>query len=583
VRRKLRQTSLPLVLLMALPAASGPVRPAPERDGLNGTVAAGFARLERAGIADAFDDATSTPEDTPRTILVLANDIGVPPLKVIEVDEPDNGTAAITSDSSAVVYTPDPNFNDPDDPDEFQYRMRDGAGDEATADVSVTVTPVNDPPVATITNPSTNVTIQAGQSVTFSGTGSDVEDPNPTLSWSFPGGSPASGNGPNPGSVRYDTPGNYPATLTVTDDDGAQGSASRTVTVQPVLPLNQPPDAQDDADAGAPGTPVRILVLANDSDPDGDPITISGASQPANGTRTINADGTITYTSSPSFVGTDSFTYTISDGRGGSDTATVRVTVQSTPANRPPVAANDAATTPPGVTVRIPVLQNDSDPDGDALGILSVSQPGKGSATINADRTISYTPNPDTSGGDAFTYTISDGRGGTASATVNVTVSAPANQAPNARIDSPFGNDTIPPGGSVSFTGTGTDPDGTIVSYLWTFEGGDPPTSSARTPGSVTFSDTGDHRVTFNVTDDKGAADPTPDTRIVSVVPGGGASGRLNVESQAPGSAQRVDGHDVIFVLRAIASQDPRADVNRDGRVDQADVQLVLDALGDTP
>lgn len=95
-------------------------------------------------------------------------------------------------------------------------------------------------------------------------------------------------------------------------------------------------------------------------------------------------------------------------------------------ANQAPTAAADAVLVNPGQTTTINVLANDSDPDGDSLSVLSITQPAHGAAVLNAGGTISYTPKSGFAGSDAFTYTISDGRGGTASATVSLTVGAPA-------------------------------------------------------------------------------------------------------------------------------------------------------------
>lgn len=92
------------------------------------------------------------------------------------------------------------------------------------------------------------------------------------------------------------------------------------------------------------------------------------------------------------------------------------------PPNNPPLAVNDSASTPAGTAVEIAVLGNDSDPDGDPLTVTSVTQPAGGSAVINANGTVTFTPNAEFTGTTAFNYTISDGRGGSASATVSVTV-----------------------------------------------------------------------------------------------------------------------------------------------------------------
>ena len=103
-----------------------------------------------------------------------------------------------------------------------------------------------------------------------------------------------------------------------------------------------------------------------------------------------------------------------------------RFAYTAAPVDHPPVAVADAATTPSGTPATVAVLANDSDPDGDPLTVSAVTQPANGSATINANNTVTYTPKAGFSGKDGFTYTASDGRGGTATATVTITVSPPA-------------------------------------------------------------------------------------------------------------------------------------------------------------
>ena len=183
-------------------------------------------------------------------------------------------------------------------------------------------------------------------------------------------------------------------------------------------PSNNPPDAVDDSTTTPEDTPVIIDVLANDTDIDGDTLVIDSVTKGASGSVTNNGSN-VTYTPNPDFNGTDSFTYTISDGNGGTDTATVNVTIS--PANDPPDAVDDSATTPEDTPVIIDVLANDTDIDGDTLAVDSVTKGASGSVTNNGSD-VTYTPNPDFNGTDSFTYTISDGNGGTDTATVNVTV-----------------------------------------------------------------------------------------------------------------------------------------------------------------
>jgi hypothetical protein len=204
-------------------------------------------------------------------------------------------------------------------------------------------------------------------------------------------------------------------TYTVSDGNGGTDIATVTVTVTNV---NNPPAAVDDSDNTRADTSVTIDVLSNDSDIDGDTLTVDSVTQGTSGSVTNNGND-VTYTPDPYFTGTDSFTYTVSDGNGGTDIATVTVTV--TNVNNPPVASDDSATTPQDTPVTIDVLSNDSDIDGDTLTVDSVTQGTSGSVT-NSGNDVTYTPNSGFTGTDSFTYTISDGNGGTDTATVTVTV-----------------------------------------------------------------------------------------------------------------------------------------------------------------
>jgi hypothetical protein len=185
-------------------------------------------------------------------------------------------------------------------------------------------------------------------------------------------------------------------------------------------PGNSPPKAVADSAITAARAAVTVHVLANDSDPDGDPLHVSAVTKPAHGKAVINADSTVTYTPSVGYSGTDHFVYTVADGRGGTATATVTITVQ--PPNRAPNARADARTTFRNTAVRIAVLANDSDPDGDHLTLMSATSAAHGKVVINSDGTVSYTPAKSFLGTDSFSYTVGDGRGGKATAKVMLTV-----------------------------------------------------------------------------------------------------------------------------------------------------------------
>jgi len=234
--------------------------------------------------------------------------------------------------------------------------------------------------------------------------------------------------------------GIYSVTVTATDPSGASVDQVFTFTIG-----NPAPDATDDGFTAAADASLAVVgaALGNDVDPDGDALTVSAVNGVAGnvgtpvagstgGLFTVNADGTVSFDPNGEFdalppgdTATTTVTYTISDGQGGTDTATITVTV--TGVNDAPVAINVNVVTDQGSPVRVPVLSNDSDVDGDGLTVTSVTQGANGTVTIDAvTGNPVYTPNANFTGTDSFTYTISDGNGGTDTATVTVTVTITA-------------------------------------------------------------------------------------------------------------------------------------------------------------
>ena len=186
-------------------------------------------------------------------------------------------------------------------------------------------------------------------------------------------------------------------------------------------PVNRSPVAGDDSASTDEDVSISVSVLANDSDPDGDPLTLESVG-PATAGSVRQVGGSLLYTPSLNWFGVDSFTYRVVDGRGGSAAATVRVTVRGV--NDPPTAADDTATTPYGTPVTVDVLANDGDVEGDALTVAHVSSAANGRTSINGAG-VTYAPNSGFSGADSFTYTVADGQGGSAGATVVVEVRSP--------------------------------------------------------------------------------------------------------------------------------------------------------------
>ena len=191
------------------------------------------------------------------------------------------------------------------------------------------------------------------------------------------------------------------------------------------------PDAEKDEVATAFNTPVSGSVLGNDTDFDGDDLTVSLLTPPANGTLTLNADGTFDYTPNPGFSGEDVFEYQVDDGFGGVDSALVCIEVAEQP-NEGPDAQDDKAETDFQTEVTGNVTINDADPDGDDLSVTLVEGPSSGDLVLNQDGSFVFTPADDFSGEVTFTYEISDGNGGTDIAEVCITVGEEPNDAPEA-------------------------------------------------------------------------------------------------------------------------------------------------------
>lgn len=177
------------------------------------------------------------------------------------------------------------------------------------------------------------------------------------------------------------------------------------------------PNAYDDAATTTASTPVAISVLANDDDPNGDALTIASFTQGGNGKVEVSGNQLV-YTPNAGFTGTDTFTYTIQDANGNQDTANVTVTVG---ANGAPVLKDDAAQTTANTPVTVDVLANDTDPDGGTLSISGFTQPSGGTVTLDG-RKLVFTPNKDFTGDTTFTYTVDDGQGNTATASVAIHV-----------------------------------------------------------------------------------------------------------------------------------------------------------------
>jgi len=390
----------------------------------------------------------STPEDTSLPITLTASDVDDETLTITSVGTPAHGTLNGTAPN--LTYSPAPNYNGPDS---FTFTVTDAANATSTATISIIVTPVNDPPIA---DPQTLITPE-DTPLLVTLTGSEIDGDALAFSVISP---PAHGtlNGVAP-NLTYTPAEDYngPDGFAFEVDDGRGGTATAAVSIE-VTPVNDPPVARDDSALTAEDTSVNIDVLANDSDVDGDTLMVIGVTQGAHGTVIANLDGTVNYTPNANFNGADSFSYTISDGQGGEVTAAVAVTV--TPVNDDPSPVDDNATTPEDTPIVIDVLANDSDADGDALVIQTVTQGAHGTVVINGDGSVIFSPELNFNGNDSFTYTVSDGQGGSGTATVFVTVT-PVNDPPVASDSTATGEEDAP----VELVLLATDADGDALTF----------------------------------------------------------------------------------------------------------------------
>jgi hypothetical protein len=395
-------------------------------DGVNLPIAVSFDwtvdDLNRDPVA--VDDSDTTVHDTPVSIAVLDNDSDADgdSLTVTGVGNAQNGT--VDTDGTTVTYTPDALFVGTDN---FDYDVEDGFGGSATATVTVTVT--NEAPVANdnvyFTDQDVALNVPApgvlGNDTDADGDSlqalldTDVSNGALTLN---PDGS--FGYTPNGGFIGQDS-------FTYTANDGIEDSVAATVTINvQEVTVNDPPVVDNPGDQASDEAALVSLQI-DASDPNGDALAYSATGLPPSLTIDANTGeilGVVSFdaVTHPETEAVYTVTVTVDDGEF-TDSATFDWTI--TDVNRNPVAADDSATTDLDTPVTIDVLANDSDEDGDELTVASVGAALNGTAVDNADGTVTYTPNTGFTGEDNFVYTIEDGFGGSAEATVTVTVIDP--------------------------------------------------------------------------------------------------------------------------------------------------------------
>jgi len=416
----------------------------------------------------AVDDAATVSEDSgANAINVLANDTDTDggPKSVASVTQPANGVVAITGGGSGLTYTPNADYcNQPPGTtlDTFTYTLTPGA---TTATVTVTVTCVDDAPVA-VADSATVSEDSGANAINVLANDTDTDGgPKSVASVTQPANGAVAITGGGTG-VSYTPNANYcnqppGTTLDTFTYTLTPGSSSTTVTVT-VTCVDDPPVAVADSatvveDSGA----NAINVLANDTDVDAGPISITSVTQPANGAVVITGGGTgLTYAPNANYCNSvsgpaDTFTYTLTPG-GSSTTVTVTVTC----ADDPPVAVNDSASVVEDSGPNaINVLANDTDIDGGPKIVASVTQPANGAVVITGGGSgLTYAPNanycntPSGTTPDTFTYTLAPGG---SSATVSVSVTC-VDDSPVIDLDA--NDDKGTPGSDFAVTFTEGDP-----------------------------------------------------------------------------------------------------------------------------
>ena len=503
----------------------------------------------------AVADSYTTAEDTTLTVAaagVLANDTDVEgnALSAVLVNGPAHGTLTLSA-NGAFVYTPTADYNGGDS---FTYKPNDGNADGNTVTVSLTVTPVNDAPVAVVdtftTAEDTALNVTAAGVLT-----NDTDVDGDPLTAALVSG-PAHGTlalNANGGFV-YTPVANYNGvdTFSYRANDGTANGNVATVNLN-VTPVNDAPVAVADSYTTAQDTALSVAaagVLTNDTDVDGDPLTAALISGPAHGTLALNSTGAFTYTPTAGYRGADSFTYRANDGSANSNAATVSLNVAAV--NHAPVAVNDTATASEDAPLTVAaagVLANDTDSDGNTLNVSSVAGGTVGTQfalasgallTLNANGSYIYNPNgkfealrPGQTATDSFSYTASDGALNSNAATATITIQG-ANERPAAVADTyngVFGNTPITYAAAQGVLANDSDPDGsaaalTVTQVNGTAIGG----SIAVTGGTVTMSANG--AFTFQPT--TGFQGASSFTYTVADADGGTstATATLNVNSQ---------------------------------------------------
>ena len=370
----------------------------------------------------ATDEATAL--NVSSSVGVLSNDHDLDGDSLIvntpAMDDVDHGTLSLNTDG-AFTYTPAPDFNGTDS---FTYEVSDGFGGMDTATVTITINGVNDAPVV---DDIPNQTIAEGDSfatISLDDYVSDVDNTDDEMTWSHGGNIELtvdiSGRVATIIIPNENWNGNETIIFTASDPDGGSDDGRATFTVESVndAPVVDDIPNQTIAEGDSFAT-ISLDDYVSDVDNTDDEMTWSHG---GNIELTVDISGRVATIIIPNenWNGNETITFGVIDPEWLPDSDSATFTVNSV--NDAPVGSDDSATTSEGAPVTIDVLSNDTDVDGDALTATSVSTPAHGSASVNTDGTVTYTPNADYNGTDSVTYKATDGAADSNEATVTVTV-----------------------------------------------------------------------------------------------------------------------------------------------------------------
>ncbi|MCC7375359.1 MAG: tandem-95 repeat protein [Verrucomicrobiales bacterium] len=404
----------------------------------------------------------SLAEDGSLAITLTATDPDGDSLTFAISQGPTRGTLSGTAPS--LTYRPNTNVSGSDS---FKFTASDGRLTSAAATVSITISAVNDRPVATAASKSVN----EDASVAITLAGSDVE--GSPLSYAIatpPANGALSGTPPN---VTYTPSPNFSGldSFSFTVSDGALVSTPATISIT-VNPINDPPLATSTSRSVTEDSTGSIVL--DGTDIDGDALTFLITQSPTNGTFS-GTPPNLTYRPNTNFVGSDAIRFTVADGQSTSSVATVSITV--TGINDPPTATALSASLAEDGSASI-VLKG-TDPDGDGLNFAITKSPTNGTLSGTAPN-LTYRPNTNFFGADSFLFRVNDGSLTSAVATVSITVSA-VNDRPVAGPAS----ETVDEDSTIALVLSGSDVEGSALTYAIAV----PPTNGTLvgTPPNVTY------------------------------------------------------------------------------------------------